>query len=29
MLADAMTPDLIAKFTGLSVEQIEALRREI
>jgi predicted transposase/invertase (TIGR01784 family) len=28
MLADAMAPDLIAKFTGLPVEQIEALRKE-
>jgi hypothetical protein len=28
MLADAMSPDLIAKFTGLSVEKIEALRTQ-
>jgi predicted transposase/invertase (TIGR01784 family) len=26
MLADAMAPDLISKFTGLTVEEIEALR---
>jgi predicted transposase/invertase (TIGR01784 family) len=28
MLNDAMAPELIAKFTGLSVEQVEALRKE-
>jgi hypothetical protein len=28
MLADSMTPDLISKFTGLSVEEVEALRTE-
>jgi predicted transposase/invertase (TIGR01784 family) len=27
MLADGMAPDLISKFTGLSIEEIEALRR--
>ena len=26
MLADAMSPDLISKFTGLTTEEIEALR---
>jgi len=26
MLADGMSPDLISKFTGLSVEEIEAVR---
>ena len=26
MLADAMPPDLISKFTGLTVEEIDALR---
>jgi predicted transposase/invertase (TIGR01784 family) len=28
MLADAMPVDLIAKFTGLSVDEIRALRSE-
>ena len=28
MLADAMSPDLISKFTGLAVKEIEALRKE-
>jgi hypothetical protein len=28
MLADAMSPDLIAKFTGLTVEKIETLRTQ-
>jgi hypothetical protein len=27
MLGDRMAPDLISKFTGLTVEEIEALRR--
>jgi len=26
MLADAMSPDLIYRFTGLTIEDIEALR---